>query len=63
MAKRFPAKLFVKIEQDGDTSYFVPASSVDELAEMGETVKIGVYQLAETTYVETIVKTSGTIKK
>jgi hypothetical protein len=63
MAKRFPAKRFVKVEQDGATSYFVPGHSLDELAVMGETIRIGVYQLAETTYVETIVKTSGTIKK
>ena len=62
-AKRFPAKLFVKIEEDGDNSYFVPGGNLIELAEMGETVKVGVYQLVETTFAETIVKTSGTVKK
>jgi hypothetical protein len=63
MAKRFPAKLFVKIEQDGDNSYFMSGTTLLELAEMGETIRIGVYQLVETTFAETVIKTSGTIKK
>lgn len=63
MAKRFPAKLFVKIEEDGDTSYFVADGNLDALAEMAQTIKIGVYQLVETTFAETVIKTSGTVKK
>jgi hypothetical protein len=63
MAKKFPAKLFVKIEEDGKTLYFVPADSLNELADMNETIKIGVYQLVETVFAETVVKTSGSVKK
>lgn len=52
MAKKFPKKLFVKIEADGDTEYCVPGESLEQLAEMGEKIRIGVYQLVETGYVE-----------
>jgi hypothetical protein len=63
MAKRFPAKLFVKVEEDGDTSYFVTADDISEFGIIGETVKVAVYQLVETTFLETTVKTSGAVKK
>ena len=61
--KQFPNRLFVKIEDDGDKSYFVPSTQLYDLAEMGEKIKIGVYQLVETTFAETVVKTSKPIKK
>jgi hypothetical protein len=64
MATHFPIRLFVKLEADGDETYFVPSTKLFDLAEMGETVKIGVYQLVETTFAETVVKTtSKPIKK
>ena len=63
MSKQFPKELFVKIEKDDDSYYFVPAAKIDELAEMGETVKIGIYRLVETAFIETVVKTSGIVKK
>jgi hypothetical protein len=63
MAKRFPAKLFVKIDEDGDESYFVPSVDISDFGVIGETVKVAVYQLVETTFLETTVKTSGTVKK
>ncbi len=64
--KKFPTKLFVKIENDGDNSYFVAGSVLvcgPRYAQMGETIEIGIYQLVETTYIETVIKTSGTVEK
>jgi len=37
--------------------------ALDAIAEIGETIRVGVYGLVETTYLETVVKTSGTVKK
>jgi hypothetical protein len=59
---KFPKILYVKAETDVDTTYFVPGE-LSQLAEMGEKVQIGVYELRETSYVECEVKTSGTVKK
>lgn len=46
--KKFPKKLFVKIE-DGGTGpeYFNPAEDVADLMEVGQKSKIAVYQLVE----------------
>lgn len=48
MAKALPKMLYVKTEKDGRTEYFVADNSPHVLVEMGEKVKIGVYQLVET---------------
>lgn len=61
--KRLPAKIFVKVETDGENSYFVADSDLYGMVEMGEKVQIGTYQLVETTFAEAIVKTSNPIKK
>lgn len=47
MPKQLPKKLFVKIEKDGSTDYFVADEDAASLVEMGETLKIGTYQLVE----------------
>lgn len=60
---KFPKVLYVKMEKDGDVTYPVPGEHLIDVAELGETVRIGVYDLRETTYLELLVKTSGTIKK
>ena len=60
---KFPKVLFVKQEEDGDTTYHVPSENLVDLAEKDEKVHIGVYELRETSYVECELKTSGTIKK
>jgi hypothetical protein len=61
--QQFPNRLFVKVEHDGDESYFISNAKLYDLAEMGEKIKIGTYQLVETTFAETVVKTSKPIKK
>lgn len=61
--KKLPAKLFVKVETDGDNSYFVADDAMYGMVEMGETVKIGTYQLVETTFAKAVVETSKPIKK
>ena len=60
---KFPKVLYVKMEKDGDITYPVPGENLVDLAEMGSTVQIGVYELRETAYAECEVKTSGTVKK
>jgi hypothetical protein len=47
MAKKLPAKLFVKIGEEG-TRYFAADTTAEPLVEMGETVAIGEYRLVET---------------
>lgn len=50
MAKKtLPKTLFVKIDHDAAEPYFVADEQADYLVEMGETVKIGKYQLVEIT--------------
>ena len=44
---QFPQKLFVKVEGDSGTSYFVAAGDPLYLTKTGELVKLGVYQLVE----------------
>ncbi len=50
--KKFPKTLYAKIEDDGDTHYFVATEKMVELAEVGETVKVGVYELVNQGEVE-----------
>jgi hypothetical protein len=47
MTKALPKTLFVKTEKDHGTEYFVADTSAHVLVEMGQRVKIGVYQLVE----------------
>lgn len=56
---KFPKVLYVKTEQDGDTTYHIPSVNLVDMAEKDERIQIGVYELRETTYVECEVKTSG----
>lgn len=48
MAKKFPKTLYVKIEEDGDTSYFVADADASPLAEQGEKIRIATYELVDT---------------
>lgn len=45
--KNLPKTLFVKIEKDGLTEYFVADTKAEFLIEMGDTVRIGKYSLVE----------------
>lgn len=63
MTRKLPAKLFVKIETDGDISYFTADKELYSLVEKGEKVEIGTYQLVETTMAEAMVSTSRPIKR
>lgn len=47
MAKKLPKTLFVKIEKDGSTEYFVADDEAACLVEMGQKVRIGTYKLIE----------------
>jgi len=63
MAKQLPKKLFVKVETDGDSSYFIADDTIYSMVEMGETIKVGTYQLVETTFAKVVVETSRSVKK
>lgn len=60
---KFPYKLYVKTEDDGDISYFVADAELLGLVNTGEVTKIGVYQLVETLSAEAVVKTSSNKRK
>lgn len=60
---KFPRVLYVKMEKDDDTTYLVPAEKLSDIAEIGETIQIGVYELRETSYAECEVKTTGKVSK
>jgi hypothetical protein len=57
MAKRraksqtLPDVLVVKREEDGNDSYLIASDKLGDLAEMGEKLKVGVYQLQ---YIQTL---------
>lgn len=40
-----PRTLYIKEEQDGDTTYFCASEDVDDLVGMGDTETIGTYVL------------------
>lgn len=61
--KSLPKTLFVKIEQDGGTTYFTADTEMYGMVEMGQKVQIGKYQLVETTDAEAVVKTSPPRKR
>ena len=56
MPKALPKKLFVKIEKDSNTEYFIADADAASLVEMGQKIKIGVYQLVEITNAEGVAK-------
>lgn len=56
MAKKFPKKLFVKIDTDTDTEYFVADEGIDGMVEVGQKVQIALYQLVEVNTAEGLVK-------
>jgi hypothetical protein len=55
---RFPKTLYAKWESGGSGQDYICTYDTEcETAEMGEKIKVGVYQLVETRTVEGIVKT------
>jgi hypothetical protein len=52
----FPQTLYVKHEPDYEAGYFVPTEDINGHAEIGEKVRVGVYQLVETVVVETVIE-------
>jgi hypothetical protein len=57
--KRLPKTLFVKVQPDDDTGgYFVADTDKYGLAEMGEKIRIGTYQLVGVDDVEVVLKTT-----
>lgn len=56
---KFPKTLYVKMETDDGTTYPVPGEHLIDIAEIGETIRVGIYELRETAYAECQVKTSA----
>ena len=46
--KKLPKTLYVKIEKESSTEYFVADAEAAALVEMGQKIRIGVYELVET---------------
>jgi len=44
--KGFKHAIYVILEDDGDKSYMIAAENEAELAEIGETIPVGLYELA-----------------
>lgn len=63
MAKTLPKTLYVKIDKDGSTAYFVADADAYSLVEMGQKIKIGVYKLAETNLAEGVAKLTKLTKR
>jgi hypothetical protein len=56
MAKqKFPKDLFVKIEKDGDSEYFLADADGESVAEIGKEITVGVYRYVETRTVKTAI--------
>lgn len=53
---KLPKVLYVKREADGEDYYFVATDKVNDLAEIGEVIPIGIYKLDSKTTAEGIVK-------
>ena len=52
---KFPKCLFVKQENDGHCDYFASDVTLTNFAEIGQKVRVGVYELVETREVEGVV--------
>lgn len=60
MAKKFPKKLYVKIEVDSaKNGYFVADDAKYGLAEAGERIKIATYELVTVEQAEMVLKTTA----
>lgn len=60
MAKmQFPKTLFVKVEEDGGTEWFVADDDAVSLAEAGEKIKVARYELVETSSLELVASWSA----
>ena len=55
MTKKFPETLYAKREAEDKTHWFNTTESLFGLAEMGETVRVGVYKLVEVREIETVI--------
>lgn len=53
--KKFPKKLFVKIEEDSGTEYFVADADPATLVQTHEKIKVAVYSLSELGQIEGVV--------
>lgn len=60
---KLPKTLYVKIESDKDATYFVCEEDASGLVEMGQKIKIGVYELVETKNAEGIANFSKSTKE
>ena len=59
MTKAFPKKLYVKIDGEKGEEFFLADSDIIGMVDVGQKVKIGVYQLVETTSAEGVVKVAS----
>jgi hypothetical protein len=56
MTKKFPKKLFVKVEQATPEDYFVAEEGIEGMCMVGERVKVAIYELVQVDTLEGLVK-------
>lgn len=54
---KLPKSLYIKIEQDGDDEFFIANEDLYDIAEKGETIKVGIYKLQSVKTVRMLVET------
>jgi len=60
---KLPKTIYVKVVKENDAEYFVADNSVSNLVlEVGDKIKVGVYELVETLQAEAILETK-TVKR
>lgn len=60
---KLPTTLYAKSKSDNGDVYYVADTNMHNLAESGEKIRIGKYQLVETVMAELIVSTSKPTKR
>jgi hypothetical protein len=53
--KKFPTELFVKVDGNTGEEYFVACESMEEAAELGSVISVGVYRLESTAKIKALV--------
>lgn len=54
--KKLPKSLYVKVEESGNEEFFVASEDLYDIAEKGETIKVGTYELQITKTVRMLVE-------
>lgn len=59
---KFAATIFTKLEEDGKERYYVCSEIVDEIAELGRSIRMGIYKLVRVETLTARIEVSSTTK-